>query len=339
VLIYFTKINENCILRSFYKKNMKKFFAITVLTVFTFTFFGCPSDDEVVETILPRPFAEVYQEDIAEIEGFLQTHEYSSDANFNVSFEKISSTNPGTPIIDELDNSANQDDDTKKLKFLTLRQNDIDYKVYYLKLATGTQSKPYTTRLDSIFMAYKGQTFDLKTFDIAVNPIWFQQVNFNRGVQTNAIVEGLSRVLTKFKSGVINTSPNPDGTLSYSDFGSGVIFIPSGLAYFNLAQSTIPAYSPIIFAFKLAATRKRDHDGDKIFSDDEFGDLNELLGKDTDGDGFLDFIDQDDDNDGKLTKDEIKIPSTNPTQYYSFVNIPLCSGGNGKKKHLDPACN
>ena len=57
-------------------------------------------------------------------------------------------------------------------------------------------------------------------------------------------------------------------TLSLLGFavGAGVMFLPSGLAYFNGASGSIPSYSPLIFSFKLYAIKRADQDGDGILS-------------------------------------------------------------------------
>jgi hypothetical protein len=44
----------------------------------------------------------------------------------------------------------------------------------------------------------------------------------------------LGEIFPEFKTGTY--SSNTDGTVSYSDFGADVMFIPSGLAYFNKVQ-------------------------------------------------------------------------------------------------------
>ena len=118
------------------------------------------------------------------------------------------------------------------------------------------------------------------------------------------------------------------------------MFLPSAFGYYNQSLSSIPAYSPLVFSFKLYAVKRADQDGDGVLSylEDINGDgyLNKL--DDTDGDGIPDYLDIDDDGDGVLTKNEIKDPITGLP--YAYDLIPTCgSGGNGKKKHLDASCN
>jgi hypothetical protein len=59
--------------------------------------------------------------------------------------------------------------------------------------------------------------------------------------------------------------------------GAGVMFIPSGLAYYSTGSGSIPTYVPLIFKFKLFAISRLDQDGDGIPSYLE--DLN--------GDGYM----------------------------------------------------
>ena len=54
--------------------------------------------------------------------------------------------------------------------------------------------------------------------------------------------------------GAASLSENTDGTIAYSDYGFGALFIPSGLGYFNQSQSAIPSYSNLIFKIELFNT-------------------------------------------------------------------------------------
>ncbi len=55
---------------------------------------------------------------------------------------------------------------------------------------------------------------------------------------------------------------------------------------------------------------------------------------------FFIACDSDDDNDGYLTRFEIKNLTATPIYTYPFDEIPTCGGsGNGKKRHLDKTCH
>lgn len=290
---------------------------LLLLLPFILLLVGCPKDDGP-SPIEARPYLEVYNEDILEIEDFMNTHKMTVDADFNVEFSKITATNPGTPIAQHPNKS-----------FKIVNKGGVDHKLYYIKLREGLGDNP--TKLDSVFTSYKGHKTDLTSFDTAVTPVWFELQN---------LITGWQEVFPEFKSGTSTTDINT-GVTTYNDFGAGVMFVPSGLGYFNQAPPSIgSAYTPIIFNFKLMKVKYRDHDGDKILSKNEYLGTGLVSGTaiDSDGDGKQDYTDFDDDNDGKLTKEEIRmIP--NVSGWYTFETIPTCgANGNGKKKHLDAFC-
>ncbi|WP_395059952.1 FKBP-type peptidyl-prolyl cis-trans isomerase, partial [Flavobacterium sp.] len=146
------------------------------------------------------------------------------------------------------------------------------------------------------------------------------------------VVEGWKEIIPLFKSG--NKDVTDINNPIYSGFGAGVMFLPSGLAYYSGSLGLIPSYSPLIFSFKLKDVNFVDHDADRI--DSRYEDANgdgDPTNDDSDGDGIPNYFDIDDDGDGIPTKTEIKNPSGG---YYPFASIPLCT--DGKKKHLSAAC-
>ena len=296
---------------------------------------GCPPDDAPI-TVEARPFSEVYAEDIAEIEDFMDTHFMTVDGDYNVTYTKITASTPGSPISSRSD-----------LDFKTISKGGVDHKLYFIKLREGVGSNP--TKLDSVYSSYKGYKTDLTSFDEASTPIWFQ---------LEQVIQGWSEIFPDFKTGN-SVTDNSTGITTYSDFGAGVMFVPSGLAYYAQGAGSIGGYTPIIFNFKLMKLKYKDHDGDKILSKDEYLGTGLVSGtaKDSDGDGKPDYGDFDDDNDGKSTKEEIRrIP--NVTGWYPFTGaavdnpattdidetkgIPSCSGDFASptriRKHLDASC-
>ena len=235
-------------------------------------------------------------------------------------------------------------------------------KVQFISFQQGSQKRP--TQVDSIFVSYRGfdinniENAEKRQFDGADNPIWLNLQN---------LISGWSNILPWFKTGTY-TSTSPANPPVHSGYGAGVMFLPSGFGYFNNSKGTLGSYSPIIFSFKLYELDYRDPDGDGILSKDErdFRNLpvydkwkvNPYLGYDydyytnlssntfnfvkydTDGDGFPNMFDIDDDNDNYTTKYEMKEFSPidhSITAYYTFDNIPTCSSG--IKRHLDPSCH
>jgi hypothetical protein len=165
-------------------------------------------------------------------------------------------------------------------------------------------------------------------FDQAQNPAWFP---------LSSVVQGWREIMPLFKAANSHTQ-NSDGTISYSGFGAGVMFLPSAFGYYNNSVSVIPSYSPLIFSFKMMGLNYVDNDFDRIDSKDEDVNGNGILSDDdTDGDGHANYLDQDDDGDGYFTKYEIANPLGG---YYTFANIPDCAGNTtGTKRHLDRNCH
>jgi len=263
-------------------KQLNKYF---LLLIGLCSLVSCKNDDDVTVPP-PRPYAEVYPEDLAKIETFLNTHYVEVDSDFNTTFFEIPENGSQTPISD-----------MPELEFKEVNTHNLTYKIYYLKLREGVGENP--TRVDSAFVSYKGNLIsDISvTFDQRVNPIWFPLED---------VIRGWGEIIPEFKTGTHTIEPN--GSVNFEDFGVGVMFLPSGLGYYNTAVGNIPSYSPLIFNFKLYKLHFRDHDRDRILSKYEYGSNFNGLPIDTDGDGLPDYLDRDDDGDGYLTKDEIRKP-------------------------------
>ena len=246
-----------------------------------------------------------------------------------------------------------------ELDTIQRKRHDITYTIYYLNLREGSGEN--ITRVDSSFVSYKGFSFTKTTvdavdtytqmvFDSKQNPVW---------LSLDEVIRGWVEIIPRFKTGTF--SSQVDGTISFDNFGAGVIFIPSGLAYFSSGTLTIPSYSPLIFNFKLHNLRRRDHDRDGILSMNEYGPNFDEDAIDTDGDERPDYIDVDDDADGVLTKTERSFTYLDGTEtktgYYPFngalvddpstpyddtKGIPSCSNdfttATRLRRHLDPTC-
>jgi hypothetical protein len=186
---------------------------------------------------------------------------------------------------------------------------DTDYQYYVLKINQGGGDSP--TFADDIRVNYEGFTLNDVVFDYSVNPVDFD-------LATEIAVEGWRRVFPDFNTSESFTE-NSDGTVSYNNSGLGVMFLPSGLAYFSNASGSIAAYSPLIFKFELLQMAQNDHDNDGIpsYLEVQEDDPNNLA-VNTDEDTYRDsnsgyilprynYIDADDDGDGVLTKNEITV--------------------------------
>jgi hypothetical protein len=176
--------------------------------------------------------------------------------------------------------------------------NDINYKLYYLQENEGATVSP--SSVDSIYYNYTGMLLDSTVFDTSSNFSWNTLFSPSTG---RGFISGWQYGFTNFKGG--NVVMNADESFDFVDYGKGILFIPSGLAYGNIAESAIPVNSPLIFEISLKDVHLTDHDLDGVLS--KFEDLdndNILSNDDTDGDGIPNYYDTDDDGDGKLTKDE-----------------------------------
>lgn len=181
-------------------------------------------------------------------------------------------------------------------------EDDISYKLYYLSEFQGVGTEP--TRADSVLTTYVGHTLDSLVFDSNSNLSWFTLTN---------VIKGWSYGFTNFRGG--NKIVHPDESFEYENFGKGILFIPSGLAYQNIAQgAVIGENEPLVFKIELHDVNFSDHDNDGILSKDEDLDNDgDVINDDTDEDGLPNFADPDDDGDGILTKDEDANGDGDPT--------------------------
>ncbi len=321
--------------------NKIKFYFI--LSMLSLALFSCSKNKEE-EVAPPREYSVQYATDIKDIEEYLKTYYIEEvTADFDIKISKIPTGGTQKSIWDQT---------TYPLKFREVNLHGLKYKLYYLTLNEGVGVSP--TNVDNYFVAYKGDYLQQVTKDgvTTLTVTEFERNSFvllpNAGLRV-----GFSEMMPKLKTGTYTS--NPDGTVSYKDFGAGVVFIPSGLAYFNSSAGSIPAYAPLVFNIKSYEIQRNDQDGDGIpsYLEDLDGDgymygfTNTTLyptkpttnPDDTDGDDVPDCFDVDDDGDNYTTKLERSYKDANGvTQYYDFANIPLCTGGNGKKRHLDPKC-
>lgn len=337
---------------------MNKFKYYFLVVVTTLSLFSC-SKDNPVQTVAPREYSVQYTSDLATIEEYLKTTyiTVTNHAGFlddqDVLFTKIPSGGTQPSVWSYLNSNS-----FPKLLSRDVNLHGIIYKVYYLVLREGTGDKP--TNVDGVLASYKGdyltQVAATSTTAASLTATQFEESKYPQSFfsLTNTIV-GWSEIFPQFKKGTYTA--NADGTISYANFGAGVMFLPSGLAYFASGSAAIPSYSPLVFSFKLYEIQRLDHDADGIpsYLEDLNGDgyvydfRNTISypiapttnADDTDGDGIPNFYDVDDDGDNYTTKLEIKNTSTGLA--YPFAGIPDCSGNttnpNRVKKHLDKNCH
>lgn len=291
---------------------------------------GCPNDDDFDRILIPpRERPEVAIEDDAEIIEYLQTHFYN--------YEEFEAGDAGFDFVVRLDTIAGENSDKTpiidrpELTSITYDFLDVPQTLYILTARRGgtpgedLAEEREITYADSVFTDYEGTFFDGELFDASVNPIWFD---------LPSTIDGFARGFEGFKGSPGGVIVNEDGTVSYEDFGSGAIFIPSGLGYFDNVPRPpgIPSYEPLIFTFQTYLTRETDHDGDGIRTLDEDLNSNRFLFDDADNpdnDIAPAFLDPDDDNDGVLTRLEVDRDENG-----EFIGL-LDTDGDGVPNHLD----
>ncbi|OUS02584.1 hypothetical protein A9Q86_03540 [Flavobacteriales bacterium 33_180_T64] len=280
--------------------NLKK--NLIVLFLFVITITACKPDEVEFSLVPDRDRTEQQAVDRDSLLGYLETHYYNSGdldlAGTDYSISEI--------VITELPQDAegnyldlpDPDNNTLLINAVdtyTATFLEVEYEYYILNLNQGgSEYSPNFTDLAEF--VYSGNLLDEEVFDSSINPSGpFDMI---------ALIEGWRHVLPKFNI-ASSFEINPDGTVQYNDYGLGVMFLPSGLAYFSSPPFGIPVYSNLIFKFELYRAQENDHDEDGVFTHLE--DLNgnmDINDDDTDEDGLPNFFDQDDDGDGVLTINE-----------------------------------
>ncbi len=303
---------------------MKRIFTVLALAILVIGI-GCSPDDPDFVPVPERDRSEQQLTDNDSLIGYFETHYYNwgdLQGEGDITIDDI--------VISELpkDEDGNYlalpDPDNNRMLMgnvdaFTTTFRDIEYTYYILSLNQGGgEARPNFS--DNVRVRYSGNLQNATVFDSSASPVVFDLTN---------VVPGWNRVMPKFNVASSFTI-NGDGTVQYFDYGVGVMFIPSGLAYFATPPFGVPVYSNLIFKFELYQTEVLDHDNDGIpsYMEDLDGDFN-LFNDDTDGDRIPNYLDPDDDGDGVPTRDEIII---NPDGTIVFPD----SNGNETPDYLDP---
>ena len=272
---------------------------------------SCGGDDNSdIVVVPPRALSEVATENDADIREYLQTHFYNYEEfdappagfDFKIVLDTIEGDNAGkTPLIDQVESvviSVDSDD------FGLDDNTNVNHTLYFLSARDGgSASSP--TAADSTLVRYEGSLLDGTLFDAVPSFNW-QYLPF--------FLRGYSQAVAKFSAGS-NILINPDGTTDITDRGVGIMFIPSGLAYFNNAVPNVPQYSVLIFKVDtglFVAETDYDNDGIPSILEDLNGD-GDVTNDNTDleqernigSPAFANHLDPDDDDDGTPTRDEI----------------------------------
>ncbi|WP_418639584.1 FKBP-type peptidyl-prolyl cis-trans isomerase [Winogradskyella sp.] len=286
------------------------------ITLFLFTlitvFISCSSDDDTGTAIVIADRTEQQVIDDAAIVNYLETHYYNSSFFETGSNHKYSDIIISELPLDVNGNHVNPDNETVLMDVVetrTVTYFETEYKYYVLSLNQGGGGAPKFT--DALRVRYEGSSVneeaggEEEVFESSATPI---ELNLQSdGFTVAGTIKAWQLVLPTFKAGFVDGLV--DGVVNYTDFGLGVMFIPSGLAYFS-AITTGSTYDNLIFKFELLQYEVVDHDNDGIpsYIEDLDGDL-DVEDDNTDEDSFSNFIDNNDDGDSVLTIDEL-IPTT-----------------------------
>ncbi len=298
---------------------------------------SCKDDDNSTEPTAkpepPRLLSEVAIEDDAKIKAYLQTHFYNyeefanppADFDFKIKIDTIAGDNTSvTPMIDQVEF---EEITVSSSLFNRSDGEEVVHTLYFLEARKGIGEKP--TVGDKTVLQYEGSLLNGKLFDASSTPVNQYLPNSLRGYANG--VKNLKTGNGPFENG--------DGTVSYQEYGVGIVFIPSGLAYFDRVRDSliIPVYSPLIFKLDVLSYEKdTDFDNDGIPSIlEDINNDGDLNNDNTDADTepvnvfFPNHRDSDDDNDGIPTRDEIILDDDG-----NFVDFKD-TDGDGIKDHLD----
>ncbi|WP_156032938.1 FKBP-type peptidyl-prolyl cis-trans isomerase [Sediminibacter sp. Hel_I_10] len=303
------------------KLNVVYIFAIVVLSCLS----SCKKDDDGDLVFLPpRDRTEQQIADRDSLIGYLETHYYNSST-----FDVPGNYSTSDIVLTELpkDDSGNYlslpdpENNTLLIDSPLLETNtttfaETEYEYYVLRLNEGGGENPNFS--DNIKINYSGILLDGEVFD--------NTVNADMPLDLVRLIPAWRIVIPSFGTAEGGSTLNEDGTFSYENYGLGVMFIPSGLAYFSEVPYT---YTNLIFKFELYDSTVNDHDGDGVLSHLE--DINEnsnVFDDDSDGDGLPDYVDTDDDGDGVFTLFEDIDGDGDPTNDDT--------NNNGIPNYLDP---
>lgn len=300
---------------------------------------SCKKDDDTsIVVVPPKDQEEVKPIDDSSIKAYLNTHFYNyeefqnppADFDFRIQIDTIAGDNANKTSL--LTMMKSKTVPVPANRFGTDAEGMVEQTYYYLIAREGI-GKPITVA-DSAYVRYEGMLLNGKSFDASLKtPIWFDLAGI-QGSGARGFAEGASHLRTGGTPIV-----HEDGTFTVEDYGVGLVIFPSALGYYNdTSNSRIPSYSPLIFKIDLFAMSQTDHDRDGIPSFME--DLNGngyLYDDNTDREQEIknrlqqtaNFLDSDDDGDGKLTKEEIVIDAD------GNITFPD-TNGNGIPDYLDP---
>jgi hypothetical protein len=211
---------------------------IVAFSVLFLVFVACSDDEKPVpQPPAVRDYATQYNDDIVKIENYLKTHSITIIDHSGFTDDQSASFT----TVPNLDPNSMWGSDTATPKSGLLTKlatvGGVTHKIYYIKFRNGVGTSP--TINSKITVNYK-------VFLFTNDNMLFEQSSDTGGTFTiNQLIHGWREILPEFKMG------NITGVNQYTDFGAGVMFLPSALGYYEKNNGDIPAYSPLVFTVKL----------------------------------------------------------------------------------------
>ena len=303
--------------------------SLLILCIIT-SLFSCNNDDDNGGSVQELTREESEIQDRETIQTYLRRHYYNS-----TQLDSLQSPSALDIVIEQLPLGVNEAPvgHTILLESKLLEKRDVEfeatnYEYYVLTLKKGEGQAPNLT--DNIRVKVEGFTINnTKEFVFTTTANSFI---LDLAGQLSFI--GWRLVAPTFNSASSFTE-NTNGELTFNGAGAGVMFLPSGLAFFresvndfgtsgvnNNQQSSdnLTRFTPVGFKFDILQSFENDHDMDGVPSHIENN--NPALNVDTDGDFTVDYLDTDDDGDGIPTLNEDIDRDGNPANDIGRNNIP-----------------
>jgi hypothetical protein len=311
-------------------KNSFLLFSVLVIT----GILACTPDDDGPTAIVENDRTEQQLEDNQLLLEYLSTHYYNSslfETPGNYTYSDIVITQLTQDEDGNFEPLPNPEDNTLLIDAVgdpfTVEFAGAEYQYYVLQINEGGGESPAFT--DAVRVRYAGNLASTtgNVFDERDTPT--ELTLQGDGVTSLGAIKGWQLVMPMFKTAE-NFTIEDDGAVTFNNYGTGVMFLPSGLGYYANFVAGIPPYSNLVFKFDLLQYEVVDHDGDGVPSFlEDIDNSGEVIDDDTDGDGLQNFRDVDDDGDGVLTRFEDIDGDGDPTNDMSPVNPDL-------PRYLDP---
>ncbi len=312
-------------------------------------FAGVVIRDREPQNILDERFLNAFLENYTYNDIFFENDATSTTDHKAIEFFRIRDNN-GVPITLSEDQqkvstgiSLKQ---SNRLGSITVNEFGINYKLYYIVVREGEGKQIAIS--DDILTSFEGSvigtpgamtqsdasiTISENVFNEIVEPNWLIGYRVNQNNNGASILErevdprrslGLSQLQSKFKTAELINPEQPcnvaltgvNGDVGFANFGLGILIIPSGMAFYesSIAGTPLEQYSNVIYTFSLFNNVFNDLDNDNIPDLDEGVNETNIVNAitiDTDDNGIQNFLDGDDDGDGRLTVNEIELTDLN----------------------------